>query len=333
LTGFALSGAAALVAAVVRIERATAKPVIGYAPVAACILALASRTFARNFDWQNAHTIWSAALRVCPRSFNVHKGYATSLISEPLREADLDLAITHLEQARALLENPPLPIEREDNTVWPVLGKYYRVKAEHCAARGDTTAAVRWAERSRVVLEKSVAVNRWSGAEVKRRYVERGDAEAAARSYGNPQIFLELAVTQLRLNRSQEAETTLNERRRIDPHDSETLVLLGLIARDRGDMDRAAARFMQAVFLANNNERAWRELADTYARLGIVPPPITLRASGGHIEGSIPRVRGHLDMALVELVQAFRAVGRAVDAETWQGRAVREYGCRPELFN
>jgi hypothetical protein len=332
LTGFALAGAAMLVAAAERIGRAAGRPRMGLALPAACVLALGARTFIRNFDWKDARTLWTAALRVCPRSFNVQKGFALAQISDPVQEPELDMAIEHLEQARALLEIQVVGMRQEDTSVLTELGTALRLKAEFCAGRNELEAAKQWAERSRAVLEVAVAKNRTVGARVKRCYAERGDAEAAARTYGNPKIFLSLAQTQSRLNQIPEAEATLGERRLIDPDDPESPLLLGVLAAARGEGALAAARYMEAVLLRNNYERAWRELAGIYERMNVAPSPITVRPDGGNIEATSSLVRAHLEMALVDLVRTFRQAGRPAEAQAWEERAVREYGCRTEPF-
>lgn len=332
LTGLALAGAAILAGAARWLEQRSGGRPLGLALVSVCIVLLAARTFVRNFDWKDERSIWQAAVRVCPRSFNVHMGLATSSVRDPLTETDLDAAIAHAEEARRLLDTPPLSIERENNTVWPELGKYYRSKAEFCAARGDIPAAVQWAEKSRVVLEKSIAVNRWTGEQVSRRYRERGNETAAQRRFGNPKIYDQLAITQLTLNRTNEAEATLLERRLIDPREAETMILLGVIARDRGAHELAIVRFLQAVLLAREHPRAWQELADAYTRMGVTPSPVTRRGQGGQIDAGTPLVRAHLEQALVQLVNSFRQAAFHPEAQAWQDRAIREFGSRPELF-
>lgn len=72
------------------------------APQAACIamgvacLVFAARTYARNFDWQDARTLWTSTVNVCPESARPHYNLATELAQIP---GELPNAIAEFEAA------------------------------------------------------------------------------------------------------------------------------------------------------------------------------------------------------------------------------------------
>jgi tetratricopeptide (TPR) repeat protein len=59
-------------------------------------LALAARTYARNFDWQNERSLWTSTVNVCPYSARPHYNLATVLAQVPGRLPD---AIAEFEAA------------------------------------------------------------------------------------------------------------------------------------------------------------------------------------------------------------------------------------------
>jgi len=61
----------------------------------ACLV-VAARTYARNFDWQNARSLWTSTVNVCPESARPHYNLATELAQIP---GELPDAITEFEAA------------------------------------------------------------------------------------------------------------------------------------------------------------------------------------------------------------------------------------------
>ena len=90
-------------------------------------LALAGRTFARNFDWYNEETLWTSAAQACPNSYRPHEHLANSLASPPRQ--DFDAAAREAERAIAIVE--PLPIEDRVAVAYATAGFCYRVKGDY----------------------------------------------------------------------------------------------------------------------------------------------------------------------------------------------------------
>jgi tetratricopeptide (TPR) repeat protein len=58
---------------------------VAWAGLALVCLALAARTYARNFDWQDDRALWTSAVKVCPRSAKAHNNLGIALSGIPGR--------------------------------------------------------------------------------------------------------------------------------------------------------------------------------------------------------------------------------------------------------
>jgi len=91
---------------------------VAWAALGVACLALAARTYARNFDWQDELSLWTSAVNICPGSAKVHYNLGKALETVPgrLPEAiveyraalrmDPDHADVHNNLANALLAIP-----------------------------------------------------------------------------------------------------------------------------------------------------------------------------------------------------------------------------------
>ncbi len=70
----------------------------------AMCLALAARTYARNFDWKDEISLWTSAVKVCPQSFKAHLNLGNALLPMP---GQLPAAVA--EYKAALQIKPDLP--------------------------------------------------------------------------------------------------------------------------------------------------------------------------------------------------------------------------------
>jgi tetratricopeptide (TPR) repeat protein len=73
-----------------------AAPQAAWVAIGVACLAFAARTYARNFDWQNARALWTSTVNVCPESARPHYNLATELAQIP---GELPNAIAEFEAA------------------------------------------------------------------------------------------------------------------------------------------------------------------------------------------------------------------------------------------
>jgi len=330
LTGFALALAAVLWRAT-EVLRARA-PRLALALPVVVLGALSARTLVRNADWRDELSIWEAAARACPRSFNAHRGVAVALFKGGKSEADLDAAIARMEPARALLESRPLPVERRDHSLWLDLGHFYRLKGELVLRRGAKEEARQWFERGFAILERAYAFDRWAAGEARRRWRALGRAEDSFREVGHVQVHVERVIGLLHLDRVQEGLDGLRLALRVDPASVDVRELLGVIDRSTSQWEPAAVRYLQILFIERSHRNAWDQLNDIYRRLGIESPLATDPAGNRRLNPDHPRVRAHVNTAFLDLVRTSDAARFTREARIFQRRAIEEFGCPPELF-
>jgi tetratricopeptide (TPR) repeat protein len=329
MTGLAVTLAIGLAESVRRLPGGAA---VRWAVPAAVVLALVGRTQARNHDWRDEPALWEAARRVSPRSFNVYKGAATAITAERQDERSMDAAIALAEQGLPLLDDPPLPIERQDNTLWGDLGSFYLKKGELRRAAGDAAGATAAYLRALALLDRAYAKDRWVAEEVRRRFRERGNIAASLQDYGNVHIHRRRTLALLRLGRIPDAVGAIATWRQLEPLSVDAIEYLGRIDRDLGALDAAAVRFLTIIAIEPANETAWTELIDLFRRLGI-PEGIAQRTpAGGNLNLAHPQVRLQANTALLDIVRSLRLAGRMELAAQWERTAIREFGCPIELF-
>jgi len=71
-------------------------PQAAWVAMGVACLVFAARTYARNFDWQNARTLWTSTVNVCPESARPHYNLATELAQI---QGELPNAIAEFEAA------------------------------------------------------------------------------------------------------------------------------------------------------------------------------------------------------------------------------------------
>ena len=77
------------------------------------VAALGARTWARNADWLDDVTLWSAAVRTSPLSFKSHIGLAKALLAQD-RDLTIDRALAEEEQGLALIDSLPAALSGSD---------------------------------------------------------------------------------------------------------------------------------------------------------------------------------------------------------------------------
>ena len=329
MTGLAATLAVGLLAAARRVPGARIAVWLGPALV---LLALTGRTLARNNDWRDERSLWESARHVSPRSFNVYKGSATAITAESQDERSIDQAIAWAEQALPFFEHPPLPIERQDNTLWGDLGSFYLKKGELRRAAGDQPGAVAAYTRAVELLDRAYTKDRWAAEEVRRRFRARGNVAASLLDYGNTHIHRRRAIALLRLGRIPEAVEAITVWRQLEPLSVEAIEFLGRIDRDLRAPEAAAVRFLAIIAIEPANAMAWSELIDLHRQLGI-PEGIAKRTpDGGQLDLSHPHVRLQANTAMLDIVRTLRQAGQMEQAAKWERTAIREFGCPIELF-
>ena len=137
----------------------------------AIVAGYGARTFARNLDWRNDVTLWTAAVRDCPDSFRSHKTLAFSLYKQS-EDANIDRCIDEAAKAVAILDDVPI----DQSAALPYLdyGMYCGIKGDLVSAAQGEAKARPWYERSVKILERAEAIDHACNATMRRLETQRG---------------------------------------------------------------------------------------------------------------------------------------------------------------
>ncbi len=298
-----------------------------------CLAALGVRTWMRNADWRDSRSLWVSAVQECPRSFLAYKGLAEAIDVGPKpSESEIDRAMVIADQGMQLLENPPLPIERQTELLWVDQARRYGFKADYHAGRGEKELAEQWYRKVLDVMARAEARDAWSNTEIRAIFQRRGNERAARRHYGDLRIYTLKALAWRRLGNPAAAVAALRQARLVNPLDLATLGTLGDIDNELGNYAAVAARMLQIVALDDQNAIAWDNLVAMYQKRGITPSPVTREGPGGHLDLRHPQLRIEMNTAMLDLVNSLRLAGQLDEADFARERAIHALGCPPAMF-
>lgn len=103
------------------------------------IAILSVRTVARNRDWRDERTLWTATVRTAPDSFKSHSGLAEALYQSDPSHGNLDAVIAEKEASLKVLTSLPDPAET--SRPYREAAAYYLDRAVWREAHGGASAA------------------------------------------------------------------------------------------------------------------------------------------------------------------------------------------------
>lgn len=306
------------------------------------MLALGWRTHFRNQDWQNEKALWTSAIAASPGSFKAYKGYADSLWREVndkrtgdtvAEEKMLDQTIQIAEQGLHILDNPPLDISKQDNTLYQDLGLYYRLKGDYLAQRSKADDARQAYEKSLAVLSRARDVDRWVNQASRASQLKRGRAAKDIPDVGNYHIYIQLALTYQKLGDWKNAEAAGNYVVRLVPTEPVGYRLVAMAYDRQGHTPEAAVEILQALLLNMNQPDCWNDLIAYYRKLDVKPFPLSPAQGTYAIDQTNPLVREELNQACVQLVRRMEDGKLFDDARSMQQTLIKNIQVPAELFN
>ena len=303
--------------------------------------ALGLRTYLRNFDWQDELTLWRSAAQNAPNSFKTYKGYANAVLGDGLKsfphdpakqEESLDRALTLAEAGLHILDNPPLPLPKQDDTLYQDLGGFYRLKGDYLHDRHQPDDARRFYQKSLAVLLRAQAVDRWVNETSHQTSLNRGHSEREIPVVGNYRIYIHLEQTYERLADWPNAEQAARHVEILVPSQGIGYRLCGTDLFNQGKVRPALIQLLEAGLLDNSDTAAWDAIASCYKFMGF--PPDTLKNDGiNHfLDTSIPDVRADVNSACVALVQQFTDAKQYANAIALRDKFVNGYKVPAALF-
>jgi tetratricopeptide (TPR) repeat protein len=275
---------------------------------------LSVRTHFRNQDWQDDLTIWRSAVQNAPDSFKSYQGYSSTLWAAGLKdfpqdrakqEAILDQAIALAEIGLRILDNPPLPLPKQSNSLYVDLGNFYLLKGDFLRDHNELMAASLFYQKSLAVLLRAEAVDRWLDRASRQASLERGRPERDIPDVGDYQIYANLEQTYERLNDWDKAEQASRRVELLAPDLGLGYRQCGRDLFNLGKVREAARQLLEAALLDKHDAAAWQSLAACYKFMGLPPEILRLNGSNAVLDINFPDVREDLNAACVALVQQF----------------------------
>ncbi len=267
----------------------------GAAIVLVLVAAATVRTMARNSDWQDELTLWTATASTSPGSFKSHSGLAEALRQSDKTGGSLNRAIAEKEQSLAILAEAPAALTRDAmmKSLYEV-ATYYMERGEWRAAHPVNAAPA------------DIEADFQRAAEIIERYL------AMSPPTGNAaQAEMLRAVAYQRLLKGDQAVAAARAAAAAEPLNPAVYRALASSLVSAGSGDEAGARLMTGFMLTGNQELRLA-LAELYER--VLDPggcAVTRTGSSVTLNSSCPLVRRHLCAAYRETSQLHRGRGRA----------------------
>jgi tetratricopeptide (TPR) repeat protein len=297
---------------------------------AVVIVALAARTIVRNLDWHDNTRLWRSAVQVCPNSFKVYKGLATSLARNP---AELDECIRLAQHAIEVLDTSPVPLEHSPGGLYCDLARYEIAKGDRIAQAGsDAKTAAAWYGKAEQILQRAIRGDRAVNAAARRGSLERGVPPDEYHDVGMIDIYGLQARLCLRQKRYAEALEACRWEIHLKPAMGPTYMLWADISAATGELDDAAVHLIQATILPQKEPLAWSLLERIYAVLRPGDRAVIRGPNGVSLNEGIPLVRQQVNRACHDLVENLLEGNYRQDAEDLRKTAIEKYGCPPAVF-
>jgi tetratricopeptide (TPR) repeat protein len=277
------------------------------------VIAFASRTYVRNFDWFDDQSLWTSAARVSPDSYKVRIHLATSVVDT--KGQGIDRAVAEAGRALAILD--PLPDDRNQAQPYSIAGFLYRWKG--VLASQDSR---QWYQKSLDVLLRGDRIDRHEVEQVRRENKRLGKVTSPAGWYP---LYLELGDTYLRLAQARQAVAAFEYGLRIRPA-PELFDDLSAAYLAMRDPQQAAITLIEGLLVDPGYTRLGSELLDLYRQ---DPQSCAIRSSAGETGPNLacPMVHDQFCAASRNVARLYAEIGQASLATSAMTRAVKEFGC------
>ncbi|HXB71808.1 MAG TPA: DUF1736 domain-containing protein [Candidatus Acidoferrales bacterium] len=284
------------------------------------VIAFASRTYARNFDWLDDRSLWTSAARVSPDSYKVRIHLATSVVDA--KGQGIDRAVAEADRALAILG--PLPDDRSLAQPYAIAGFLYRGKGDFLASQ----LSRQWYQKSLDVLLRGQRIDRREAEQIRSENQRLGKAAPPVGWYP---LYLELGDTYLRLAQPRQAVEALEYglRIRLAPELFDELSAAYLAMTDP---QQAAIALIEGLLVDPGYTRLESELLNLYRQND--PQRCAIRSSAGGIGPNLacPMVHNQFCAASRNVARLYGEMGMASLATSANTRAVSEFGCAAQAL-
>ena len=302
-----------------------------FAPVAVCLViaGFAIRTWVRNLDWRDELTMATASARTSPNSFKTHLELALALTESDTSRSNIDRVIEEMEKSMSIVDS--LPDSENSSIIYATAGNDYMAKGDRMAQRDANgrpiipAASKQAYERSLQVLTRGVAVDKASEPAYRQRLQVSGDY--ATFPVGLPQLYSQLASTQMRLGNSQQAYDAAHFAHLLDPSRVEPYAVMGQSLARLGRNEDAAAALVEGIIVSG--QRNLFGMLDALYKSGIDPEGCAFIRNGNsaNLNNSCSIVHKQTCEAWADLVEIYDGNQRPELAAQARSRAIENFGC------
>jgi tetratricopeptide (TPR) repeat protein len=352
LFGLAAAGALTLAAAGQRFLNSRPEgarggwTIAGKVAAAAVVVALASRTIARNEDWTSSFQLWSSAARATPNNFKVYRVLASMIMASDPSGGRVDEALEMALRGLRIVEQAPLPLPHMPGALYADVGWYYTRKAEKLTASGQRDEAQAVLGEALKRLRQAEEIDREMNRRGREKLLKLGWRPEAIHDVGNAVIYRNLGSAYLLAGDPLQAITALSYLQRIQPTDYDAHFERGVaeaaaaqFEQGRGNQQQAEEHLEQAVvnliaatILNPDHDTSWQVLTRVYEYVAPSPPAVVVVEGRRTLNVQNPRVPQHLRQACSQLVRQMLEGGRQDDARMWRERMINELHVPPETF-
>jgi tetratricopeptide (TPR) repeat protein len=331
--GFAVCLVMALDAVGRRIELRALAPAL----MILILCGFALRTWARNRDWKDDLTLWTAAVEVSPNSSKAHKSLAAAMYRSDSSHSNIARVIEEAQKGVALIDSLPTTDLVGTSDSYSDLGLYYLVEGNqhvHSDSQGHAVVSPESAkayQKAVAALTRAAAIDNADNELHRRTARAHGIPDAEIRNIGSSVLYQNLGLAFLRTGDTQKAVDAALHARALRPEQPEPALVLAQIYASQNKKEDAALSLLEGLFMTGNLR--FLGPLDSLYRSGLDSESCAIirTANGPTLNKSCKLVHDEVCKALAEAAKFYRDTQRGDLAEQARAKAVDEFGCTANL--
>lgn len=330
LPAAAVLGCAVLVVQMVsaRLRRQTAIPIA----LSLLVCALATRTWARNRDWQDDVTLGKATVAASPLSFKAHQMLAEALFLGDPDHRNLDSVLAEARAGIVILDT--LPEGRSNPELYRLAGACYLLKGDRAAKDSPNShpsaESVADYQRAVPVLQHGAAILAALRKDMQEKLIARRESGTVEPPSSNDDLYRLLSVAYLRLGHGDDAFEAAAEGRKHDPLNPAMYDQMADVMEAVGDPQAAASVLMQGMLVTSDMQLRTRLIESYRKGLDGQGCAVVNGPNGPAINPGCDLVRRQLCDVSADAVGLNLSAGRRNTAQSLRDNLVRDYGCPAE---
>ena len=295
-------------------------------------LALAGRTYARNFDWKDNRTLVEASLKAAPNSFKMHRILAMEMFAAGLTPGTIDGILAEAERSTGLIESVPDAISDPDSwrvagISWLAKGDLQRTPADLDRGTPAPPEVMAAYQKGRERLARAAAIDGAVHAAYKKKLEARRAAGYPVPPYeeGNAEVHQLLSLAYMRTGEVPKAVEEARLALSMHPAGAEAFRQIFYALATGGYLEEAAVALFEGVFVTSQAS-LMPDLVNLYKNLDKDGCAVMNSPNGPVVNPACPIVHKDMCAAGAEVLKTERAAER-MDLAVRQEEIMRNSGC------